>query len=155
MSGQAPTDQELVRVFTGLPDAETGLTSGSPSSSTPPIATAQRCLVDAFGLAPGQLTPRRIRQGSAGRGVRRRRRHLDASRGRGAPPRLPATLGAASSCMAVHVDDLDAHLTRVKAAGGEITQEPAAMPYGVRDYGARDSDGGLWSFIKPLDEEEQ
>jgi len=29
------------------------------------------------------------------------------------------------------------------------------MPYGVRDYGARDSDGGLWSFIKPLDEEEQ
>ncbi len=29
------------------------------------------------------------------------------------------------------------------------------MPYGVRGYGAHDSEGGLWSFMEPLDEEEE
>ena len=29
------------------------------------------------------------------------------------------------------------------------------MPYGVCEYGARDSEGGLWSFMEPLDEEEE
>jgi uncharacterized glyoxalase superfamily protein PhnB len=57
--------------------------------------------------------------------------------------------------MAVHVDDLDAHFARVEAAGGEIRQEPTAVPYGVREYRARDSEGGLWSFMEPLDEEEE
>jgi hypothetical protein len=27
------------------------------------------------------------------------------------------------------------------------------MPYGVSGYGARDSDGGLWSFMEPLDDD--
>ena len=48
--GRAPTDQELVGVLTGLPDAETGLTGGPPSSSTPPSATAQRYLVQRLRL---------------------------------------------------------------------------------------------------------
>jgi uncharacterized glyoxalase superfamily protein PhnB len=25
---------------------------------------------------------------------------------------------------------------------------PADMPYGVREYAARDSEGGLWSFMQ-------
>ena len=155
MRGQAPTDQELVRVLTGLPDAETGLNRRITLFVYAAIATAQRYPVDVFGFAPGELTrdeSGKVVHGEvfAGDGViwmhREAEEHRLAS---------PATLGAASYCTAVHVDDLDAHFTRVKAAGGEITQEPAAMPYDVREYGARDSEGGLWSFMEPLDDEEE
>lgn len=64
----------------------------------------------------------------------------------------PASLGAATHCMAVHVDDLDAHFARVTAAGGQITQEPTVMAYGVREYDARDAEGVLWSFMESLDD---
>lgn len=40
--------------------------------------------------------------------------------------------------MAVNVDDNDAEFARVKAAGGDITKQSMAMPYGVREYGVRD-----------------
>jgi uncharacterized glyoxalase superfamily protein PhnB len=63
----------------------------------------------------------------------------------------PAALGAATHCMAIHVDDLDAQFARVKAAGGDIVSEPTVMPYGVREYSARDCEGGLWSFMQPID----
>ena len=29
--------------------------------------------------------------------------------------------------------------------------EPVDQPYGYREYSARDSEGGVWSFMKPLD----
>lgn len=32
-----------------------------------------------------------------------------------------------------------------------IDYEPVDQPYGYREYSARDSEGGLWSFMKPLD----
>jgi MerR family transcriptional regulator, thiopeptide resistance regulator len=36
--------------------------------------------------------------------------------------------------------------------GGGRDRLPAAdQPYGYREYGARDPEGGLWSFMKPLD----
>jgi uncharacterized glyoxalase superfamily protein PhnB len=66
----------------------------------------------------------------------------------------PARLGAAAHCMAVDVDDVDAHFIRVRDAGGEIVYAPTDMPYGVREYGVRDSEGGLWSFMQPLDPQE-
>jgi hypothetical protein len=28
------------------------------------------------------------------------------------------------------------------------------MPYGVREYGARDHEGGLWSFMQPIEQGE-
>jgi uncharacterized glyoxalase superfamily protein PhnB len=56
--------------------------------------------------------------------------------------------------MAVDVDDVDAHFERRVAAGADIAYEPTDMPYGVREYGARDSEGGLWSFMQPTDEEQ-
>ena len=62
----------------------------------------------------------------------------------------PAALGAATHCMAVHVEDVDGHCERVRNAGGEIVYEPTDMPYGVREYEVRDSEAGLWSFMQPL-----
>ena len=35
--------------------------------------------------------------------------------------------------------------------GATIDYEPVDQPYGYREYSARDSEGGLWSFMKPLD----
>lgn len=46
----------------------------------------------------------------------------------------------------VHVDDIDAHFARAKAAGAAIVRELADTPYGSREYSCRDPDGHLWSF---------
>ena len=46
----------------------------------------------------------------------------------------------------VHVDDVDAHYERAKAAGAVIVREPADTSYGAREYSCRDPDGHLWSF---------
>ena len=67
----------------------------------------------------------------------------------------PVTLGAATHCMAVDVEDVDAHCERSRAAGAEIVYEPTEMPYGVREYAARDSEGGLWSFMQPIEQEDE
>jgi DNA-binding transcriptional MerR regulator len=63
----------------------------------------------------------------------------------------PRTAGVATSSVAVMVDDVDAHYRHAKAEGAPIEYEPVDQPYGYREYSARDSEGGLWSFMKPLD----
>ena len=54
--------------------------------------------------------------------------------------------GRATGGMYVIVDDPDAHCERARAAGAEITREPANMEYGSREYSARDPEGHTWSF---------
>jgi DNA-binding transcriptional MerR regulator len=63
----------------------------------------------------------------------------------------PRTLGGASASMAVMVDDVDAHFRHVSEQGATVDYEPVDQPYGYREYSARDSEGALWSFMKPLD----
>ena len=53
--------------------------------------------------------------------------------------------------LVVHVDDVDAHCERARAAGAEIEYGPMDQPYGVREYGARDLEGRRWAFVQPLD----
>jgi uncharacterized glyoxalase superfamily protein PhnB len=53
---------------------------------------------------------------------------------------------AASSGLVVYVDDVDAHYARAKACGAHIDAEPRDMPYGQREYGARDTEGHRWWF---------
>jgi uncharacterized glyoxalase superfamily protein PhnB len=48
------------------------------------------------------------------------------------------------------VDDVEAHYEDARAEGAEIVYPPKDMPYGVREYGARDLEGGPWSFMAPL-----
>lgn len=66
--------------------------------------------------------------------------------------RSPAVVGAATAMTAVMVDDVDAHFRHAQERGATIVAEPVDQPYGYREYTARDSEGGLWSFMKPLDE---
>ena len=40
-------------------------------------------------------------------------------------------------------DDCDATFERIRAAGGEVLQEPTEQPYGVRNCAIRDPAGNL------------
>jgi uncharacterized protein YceH (UPF0502 family)/uncharacterized glyoxalase superfamily protein PhnB len=66
--------------------------------------------------------------------------------------RSPARLGARTAQVHVYVDDVEAHHARAVAAGAEIRQELADMPYGDRRYDAIDPEGQLWSFATRLRE---
>ncbi|CAL9592474.1 hypothetical protein SUDANB145_05254 [Streptomyces sp. enrichment culture] len=46
-------------------------------------------------------------------------------------------------------DDVDATFERVRAAGGEVLQEPIDQPYGVRDCAFRDPAGNMLRFNQP------
>ena len=46
-------------------------------------------------------------------------------------------------------DDVDATFERVRAAGGEVLQEPVDQPYGVRDCAFRDPAGNMLRFNQP------
>lgn len=108
-------------------------------------------LVRVFGLGPGQLT-----RDDEGRVV-----HGELQAGDGVvwlhPESAefglssPRSLGAATAGMAVMVDDVDAHFRHASEHGATIDYEPVDQSYGYREYSARDSEGGLWSFMKPLD----
>ncbi len=43
-------------------------------------------------------------------------------------------------------DDCDATFERIRAAGGEVLQEPVDQPYGVRDCAFRDPSGNMLRF---------
>jgi MerR family transcriptional regulator, thiopeptide resistance regulator len=58
--------------------------------------------------------------------------------------------GADTAGVDVIVDDVEAHHAHAKAEGAMIVYPPADMPYGVREYGVRDLEGRLWSFMAPL-----
>jgi DNA-binding transcriptional MerR regulator len=107
-------------------------------------------LARVFGLIPGELT--RDPSGTvvhaeleAGDGVVWL--HREAPEFQLASPRK---LGGANGSMAVMVEDVDAHHAHAAAEGAEIVYEPVDQPYGYREYSARDCEGALWSFMKPL-----
>lgn len=56
----------------------------------------------------------------------------------------------ASSGLVVRIDDVDSHCAQALAAGARIDSEPRDMPYGQREYGARDPEGHRWWFFTPL-----
>jgi MerR family transcriptional regulator, thiopeptide resistance regulator len=62
----------------------------------------------------------------------------------------PLTAGVDTAGLDVIVDDVDAHFDHARAEGATIVYPPADMPYGFREYGARDLEGRLWSFMQPL-----
>jgi uncharacterized glyoxalase superfamily protein PhnB len=64
--------------------------------------------------------------------------------------RNPANLGARTQMVCVSVDDVDAVFAQAKAAGAEITEEPADQEYGERRFMARDPEGHAWSISQPI-----
>ena len=67
----------------------------------------------------------------------------------------PRSLPAASSGLVVHVRDVTAHCEQARSRGARVESEPRDMPYGQREYGARDLEGHRWWFASPLNPEVQ
>ncbi len=116
------------------------------------LDAAHRFLVDVFGFTPGEVTT--APDGTivhaevvAGDGVIWL--HPETSEYGLASP---TSLGSATATMAVMVDDVDEHHRLVVRHGAEVVYPPVDQPYGYREYSARDLEGGLWSFMKRLDE---
>ncbi|HKY13616.1 MAG TPA: MerR family transcriptional regulator [Microthrixaceae bacterium] len=115
------------------------------------IEAAHDFLVRVFGLGAGELTrddDGKVVHGElqAGDGVVWLHPETDAFK-----LASPRTVGVSTATMAVMVDDVDAHFRHAAGEGAEIEYEPVDQPYGYREYSARDNEGGLWSFMKPLD----
>ena len=69
----------------------------------------------------------------------------------GSEYRNPAALGAATVLVIVDgVDDVDALCERARAAGAQITEEPADQDYGARRFGATDPEGHKWFFSQTI-----
>jgi uncharacterized glyoxalase superfamily protein PhnB len=67
--------------------------------------------------------------------------------------RNPQVLGAATVGIYVTVDgSVDDLCDRARAAGAEITEEPADQEYGERRFTAKDPEGHLWFFARVIRE---
>lgn len=115
------------------------------------LEASYRHLVDVFGLGPGELT-----LDGDGHAV-----HGELEAGNGVvwlhPESAdfglasPRTVGTSTAMMAVMVDDVDEHHRRAVERGATVVYPPVDQPYGYREYGARDLEGGLWSFMRPIE----
>ncbi|TQL77232.1 putative glyoxalase superfamily protein PhnB [Stackebrandtia endophytica] len=115
------------------------------------VAAAQTFLIEVFGLAAGPL-----HRGDDGTVT-----HAEVAAGDGViwlhPEsarfnlRSPRTVGADTAGLSIMVNDVNAHYAHVRDAGAVIVYGPADMPYGVREFGARDLEDRLWSFMSPMD----
>jgi DNA-binding transcriptional MerR regulator/uncharacterized glyoxalase superfamily protein PhnB len=153
LAAGSPTDEELLEVLHEMAEIDHGLTQRLTLLVYNDIEAVHDHLVAVFGFGPGTIT-----RDESGRVV-----HGELHVGDGViwmhPPSAdyqlasPASLGASTHCMAVMVDDVDRHHQRAVAAGATVVSPPRNMDYGVREYTARDLEGGLWSFMTPLDPE--
>ena len=150
-----PSDEELLDTLHVLAEIDHGLTQRLTLLVYRDIEAVHDHLVAVFGFGPGTIT-----RDESGRVI-----HGEMHVGDGViwmhPPseeyhlESPATLGASTHCMAVMVDDVDRHYEKALAAGATVVYAPRDMAYGVREHGARDLEDGLWSFMTPLNTEEE
>lgn len=150
LAGERPGDAELLDLLAGLGGDEPGLTRRITLLVYADLAAAHRWLVEVFALAPGAITfdgDRAVHaELHAGDGAIWLHPELEA-----VGLRSPAAVGAVTASLAIHVEDVDAHHARARDAGAEVVYEPTDMPYGFREYSARDLEGHLWSFQTPLE----
>ncbi len=148
-------DEEVLELLEGMDGAETGISQRITLLVYDDLEAAHDHLVTVFGLGPGRLT-----RDAEGRVV-----HGEVHVGDGvlwlhptSPEHgldSPRSLGAATACLAVMVEDVDAHYARAVAAGAEVRAAPRDMDYGYREWDARDPEGGVWSFMSLLEHESE
>jgi MerR family transcriptional regulator, thiopeptide resistance regulator len=146
-----PLTQDLLEVLEEMTMLDTTVQRRIAILVYSDLEAAYDYLIRVFGLGPGELT--RDPDGNVVHG------ELQAGDGvvwlhPEAPAfgmQSPRTLGASTASVALMVDDVDAHFRHAKEQGAVIDYEPVDQPYGYREYSARDSEGALWSFMKPLD----
>lgn len=147
---EATSAESLLEVLRGMNELDAGLVQRLTLLVYDDLEAAHDYLVSVFGFGPGRLDR------NAGGEVVHGEVHVgdgviwlhpaSAEHGLASPHKL----GASTHCMAVFVDDVDAHHAQVVAAGADVVFPPRDMDYGFREYDVRDCEGGLWSFMKPL-----
>lgn len=148
LNNQRDPTKDLLDVLTEMERFDRGLRSRVSILVYADIRSAHAFLVDVFGLTPGEVT-----ETDNGETV-----HAEVFAGDGViwlHPETeeyglssPSTQRASTSMMAVMVDDVDEHHRLVTAKGGDIVYPPTDQPYGYREYGVRDLEGRLWSFMR-------
>jgi uncharacterized glyoxalase superfamily protein PhnB len=116
--------------------------------SADPVAS-QDLLVEAFGLERGEVS----RDGDGKALVARAYLGDDTvSVARPHPGKMEPAHNSTvlHSLVMVYLDDVDSVFEKAKTAGAKIEYEPTDMPYGQREFGARDADGNLWCFAQRL-----
>ncbi|QIG42284.1 MerR family transcriptional regulator [Nocardioides anomalus] len=150
LRGEQPHPSELLDLLAGLGDGDEPFAVRRLTLLVyRDVLAAHAFLVEVFGFAPGPASEEHAEVFVGDGVVWLHHESLDYGL------LSPVTSGSASHCMAVDVDDVEAHHARTSAAGAEIAYPPTTMPYGVREYAARDREGGLWSFMQPLPDEEE
>jgi DNA-binding transcriptional MerR regulator len=151
LASVTPSTQDLLTVLEDMTMIDTAVQRRIPGLVYADIEAAYHYLTEVFGLEPGRLD----------RGEDGVVRHGEVGAGDGViwlhcvSPRFgldsPLHTGVETAGLSIMVDDVDAHYLKVKATGATIAYELADMPYGVREYGVRDLEKRLWSFMTPLD----
>jgi len=147
----APT---LTKILEEMVMTETTIQRGISIAVYADISAAHAFLVDAFGLVAGPLT--RDPEGvvvhgevEAGDGVIWL--HPESAQYGMVSPRTAGGTTGSIVVIVDGIDDVDAHHRHAAERGAEIVYPPVDQPYGYREYSARDPEGGLWSFMAPLD----
>lgn len=150
-SDRVPNAEDLLNVLEGMTMLEATLQRRISILVYEDLVAAYEFLTRVFGLGPGHLA-----RDDEGRVI-----HGELQTGDGVvwlhpeSPEFglasPRSVDASTAMVAVMVDDVDAHFRHAAARGASIVYEPVDQPYGYREYSARDSEGGLWSFMTPLD----
>lgn len=146
-------DVELRDLLDGIGDADAGAIQRITLLVYDDIAAAHDFLVSVFGFAPGGIetdADGHVFHGEVHVGDGVIWLHRVAPEHRLASPR---ELGASTHCMAVIVDDVDRHAARVRSLGATLVYEPVDQAYGYREYSALDCEGGLWSFMQPIEQD--
>ncbi len=147
--GAAPT-ADIINVLEDMTNMETTINRPIATLVYRDISAAFDHLTRIFGLGPGGLTSDpdgNVVHGEVEAGSGTIWLHPESAEFGLASP---AALGSASATMVVIVDDVDAHHAAAVERGATVRYEPTDQPYGYREYGALDSEGHLWSFMKPL-----
>ena len=114
------------------------------------IRAAHDFLVEAFGFTSGgverddngEVAHAEVRAGDAKVWLHQ----VSADSGLQSAQELPASSGG----LVILVDDVDKHYERARAHGARTEGTPRDQPYGLREYGALDSEGHRWWFSSPL-----
>lgn len=149
-AGSEPTT-EILDVLEDMSMLETTVNRPIASLVYVDLEAAFTFLTDVFGLGPGELTKDpdgNVVHGEVEAGTGTIWMHPESAEFRlGSPQKT----GVSTGTMVIIVDDVDAHHRHAADRGAEIRYAPVDQPYGYREYGAHDSEGHLWSFMKPLE----
>jgi DNA-binding transcriptional MerR regulator len=148
---RVPNAEDLLDVLEGMTMLETTLQRRISVLVYADLDAAYEFLTRVFGLGPGHLArddEGKVIHGELQTGDGVVWLHPESAEFRLVSPR---SLDAGTAMVAVMVDNVDAHFRHAAAHGASIVYEPVDQPYGYREYSARDCEGGLWSFMRPLD----